>query len=167
MGCAMANLGSILEQAVASQPNRPAVRMDDLVLTYQQLHDAAARVASLLSAAGIGPGDRVGLMLPNVPAFPIAFYGALGAGAVVVPMNPLLKGREVAYYLGDSGARVIFAWNAAAGEAAKGAAETGAQVIQVDDADLSSVLAGRNAEAALADADDSDDAVILYTSGTT
>src|SRR5262252_5454167 len=167
MGCAMANLGSILEQAVASQPNRPAVRMDDLVLTYQQLHDAAARVASLLSAAGIGPGDRVGLMLPNVPAFPIAFYGALGAGAVVVPMNPLLKGREVAYYLGDSGAKVIFAWHAAAGEAAKGAADAGAELITVAKPDLSGPLADHSAEAAPADADDTDDAVILYTSGTT
>src|SRR5215469_16229910 len=140
MGCAMASLGSILERAVSSQPDRPAVRMDDLVLTYQQLHDAAARVASLLSAAGIGPGDRVGLMLPNVPAFPIAFYGALGAGAVVVPMNPLLKGREVAYYLGDSGAKVIFAWHAAAGEAAKGAADAGAQLIAAETPDLRGLL---------------------------
>jgi len=138
----MANLSSVLEQAVASQPDRPAVRMDQLVLTYEQLHDAAAKVTALLSAAGIGPGDRVGLMLPNVPAFPIAFYGALGAGAVVVPMNPLLKGREVAYYLGDSGAKVIFAWNAAAGEAAKGAADAGAQLITVDEPDLSGALAG-------------------------
>jgi long-chain acyl-CoA synthetase len=163
----MANLSSVLEQAVASQPDRPAVRMDQLVLTYEQLHDAAAKVTALLSAAGIGPGDRVGLMLPNVPAFPIAFYGALGAGAVVVPMNPLLKGREVAYYLGDSGAKVIFAWNAAAGEAAKGAADAGAQLITVDEPDLSGALAGVTPQTSWADAAGDDDAVILYTSGTT
>jgi long-chain acyl-CoA synthetase len=163
----MANLGSILERAVTSQPDRPAVRMDDLVLTYRQLHDGAARVTSLLLAAGIEPGDRVGLMLPNVPAFPIAFYGALGAGAVVVPMNPLLKGREVAYYLGDSGAKVIFAWNAAAGEAAKGAADAGAQLITVDEPDLSGPLAGVTPQTSWPDAADDDDAVILYTSGTT
>ena len=76
-------------------------------------------------------------MLPNVPAFPIVFYGALGAGAVVVPMNPLLKSREVAYYLGDSGVKVLFAWHAAASEAAKGAAETGARVVEVAEPDLS------------------------------
>ena len=163
----MANLGSVLERAAISQPDRPAVRMDDLVLTYRQLHDAAARVTSLLPAAGIEPGDRVGLMLPNVPAFPIAFYGALGAGAVVVPMNPLLKGREVAYYLGDSGAKVIFAWHAAAGEAAKGAADAGAQLITVAEPDLSGPLAGVTPQASWADAADDDDAVILYTSGTT
>ena len=163
----MANLSSVLEQAVASQPDRPAVRMDQLVLTYRQLHDAAAKVTALLSAAGIGPGDRVGLMLPNVPAFPIGFYGALGAGAIVVPMNPLLKSREVAYYLGDSGAKVLLAWHTAAGEAAKGAADAGAQMICVDEPDLAGPLAGLAPLASWADAAADDDAVILYTSGTT
>jgi long-chain acyl-CoA synthetase len=101
----MANLGSALERTVAERAGHPAIRMDDLVLTYSELREAAGRVTSLLSTLGVAPGDRVGIMLPNVPAFPMAFYGALGAGAVVVPMNPLLKSREVAYYLGDSGAR--------------------------------------------------------------
>ena len=58
---------------------------------------AAARVATLLERAGIEPGDRVGVMLPNTPAFAIAFYGIMYRGAVAVPMNPLLKAREVAY----------------------------------------------------------------------
>src|SRR5712692_1289759 len=138
----MANLSSLLERAAADHPGRPAVKLDDLVLSYEQLREAAGRVTSLLASAGVAQGDRAGLMLPNIPAFPIAFYGALGAGAVVVPMNPLLKSREVAYYLGDSGAKAMFAWHGAAGEAAKGAAGAGAQVIDVDDADLSAVLAG-------------------------
>jgi long-chain acyl-CoA synthetase len=163
----MTNLSSVLEQAAARQPGRPAIRMDDLVLTYGQLHDAAGRAASLLASAGVEPGDRVGLMLPNVPAFPIAFYGALAAGAVVVPMNPLLKSREVAYYLGDSGAKVIFAWHTAAGEAAKGAADAGAQMIAVEEPDLSGPLAGHAPLSPWAGAADDDDAVILYTSGTT
>ena len=163
----MANLSSVLERAAASQPDRPALRMDELVLTYRQLHDAAARVTALLSSAGVEPGDRVGLMLPNVPAFPIAFYGALGAGAIVVPMNPLLKSREVAYYLGDSGARLLFAWHAMAGEAAKGAADAGAQMVAVDDPVLAGALADVTPSAEWADAAADDDAVILYTSGTT
>ena len=75
-------------------------------------------------------------MLPNVPAFPVAFYGALAAGAIVVPMNPLLKSREITYYLSDSGARVLLAWHAAAGEAAKGAADAGAEAIAVETPDL-------------------------------
>src|SRR5260370_18992273 len=123
----MANLGSMLEQAAADHAGRAAVRMDDLVLSYQELRDAAARLTALLSSFGIAPGDRVAVMLPNRPPFPLVFYGALGAGAVVVPMNPLLKSREVAYYLGDSGAKVLFAWHAAASQAAKGPAGTGAR----------------------------------------
>jgi len=164
----MASLTSLLERAVTGHGDRPAVRMDDLALSYTELQDAAGRAASVLRSHGVEPGDRVGIMLPNVPAFPIAFYGVLAAGGVVVPMNPLLKSREVAYYLGDSGAKVLFAWQPVAGEAAKGAAEAGAQVIEVADPMLA--LAGADpgpSEAGAAGRADDDDAVILYTSGTT
>jgi long-chain acyl-CoA synthetase len=161
----VASLISVFERSVADHPDRPAVRMDDLALTYAELQDAAARVTSLLVSCGVAPGDRVGIMLPNVPAFPIAFYGTLGAGGVVVPMNPLLKSREVAYYLADSGAKVLFAWHAVAGEAAKGATETGTRVIEVTDPMLA--LAGPDPAPVSAGQADDDDAVILYTSGTT
>ena len=163
----MTNLGSLLEQAAADQPDRPAVRMDDLVLTYAQLREAAGRMSTLLTSAGIEPGDRVGIMLPNVPAFPIAFYGALAAGAVVVPMNPLLKSREVGYYLSDSRAKVVLAWHTAAGEAAKGAADAGAQAITVQTPDLADLLADHDPAQEWSGRGDADDAVILYTSGTT
>jgi long-chain acyl-CoA synthetase len=92
----MANLSSVLAQAAAEHGERPAVLLDGLVLSYSGLRDAAGRATALLQALGVAAGDRVAIMLPNVPAFPIAFYGALGAGAIVVPMNPLLKRREVA-----------------------------------------------------------------------
>jgi len=161
----MASLTSVLRQAAADHADRPAVRMDAAVLTYADLWDAAARVTTLLKSFGVEQGDRVGIMLPNVPAFPIAYYGTLGAGGVVVPMNPLLKSREVAYYLGDSGAKVLFAWHGAAGEAAKGAAETGTRVVDVTDPLL--MLDGPDPTPITADRDGDDDAVILYTSGTT
>ena len=168
----MTNLGSLLDRAAADHPDHPAIRLDDLVLTYGQLRAAAGRMSALLAAHGVQPGDRVGIMLPNVPAFPISFYGALAAGAVVVPMNPLLKSREVAYYLGDSGARVVLAWHAAAGEAAKGAADAGAQAIAVQTPDLADLLADYEpvwSDPGWSDPgrDGDDDAVILYTSGTT
>ncbi len=163
----MANLISVLDRAAAERPGHPAVRMDDLVLDYSELREAAGRVTSLLSSLGVAPGDRVAIMLPNIPAFPMAFYGTLAAGAVVVPMNPLLKSREVAFYLGDSGAKVLFAWYAAAGEAAKGAAAAGAKLVTVDEPDMNSLLASLFALHTWADRDDDDDAVILYTSGTT
>ena len=59
-------------------------------------------------------------MMPNVAEVPVVYYGVLRAGGVVVPMNPLLKAREVAYYLGDSGAGLIFAWHAFADQARSG-----------------------------------------------
>jgi long-chain acyl-CoA synthetase len=163
----MTNLSSLLERAAADKPDHPAVRLDDLVLSYAQLRTAAGRMSALLAAAGVEPGDRVGIMLPNVPAFPISFYGALAAGAVVVPMNPLLKSREVSYYLSDSGAKVLLAWHTAAGEAAKGAADAGAEVVVAETADLAGLLADYAPAPVPSGRKDEDDAVILYTSGTT
>src|ERR1700751_3330858 len=164
---AMTSISALLDRAAAEHPERAALRKDDLVLTYAQLREAAGRMSTLLGSVGVEPGDRVGLMLPNVPAFPIAFYGALAAGAVVVPMNPLLKSREVSYYLGDSGAKAVIAWHAAAGEAAKGAADAGAQMIAAETPDLSGLLADLSAAPGSSGRGDDDDAVILYTSGTT
>ena len=96
------NLATNLVEAARRHPQRDALLLDDHSLTYSQLDDATARVAGLLRARGIEPGDRVGVMLPNVPEFAIAYYGVLRAGAVVVPMNVLLKEREVSFYLTDS-----------------------------------------------------------------
>ena len=79
---AMTNLGSLLGRAAGDHPGRVAIRLDGFTLTYAQLHEAAGRMSALLAAHGVQPGDRVGIMLPNVPAFPIAFYGALAADAV-------------------------------------------------------------------------------------
>ena len=163
----MADLNSMFARTVADYGERPAILLDGLVLSYAQLNDAAGRLTSLLESLGVSAGDRVAAMLPNVPAFPIVFFGALGAGAVVVPMNPLLKSREIAYYLSDSGAKVLFAWHGAADEAAKGAAETGVQVIEVTEPDLATLLAGQVPAAQIAVPAAGDDAVILYTSGTT
>jgi len=164
----MTDLNSVLEAAAARYADHPAVRMDGLVLSYCQLRDAAYRTASLLASLGIVPGDRVALMLPNVPAFPIAFYGALAAGAIAVPMYPLLKSREIAYHLSDSGASVLLAWHTAADEVALGAAGTGVQVLMVDDPGAAGLLTGLAPVAPVpAGRAGNDDAAILYTSGTT
>ena len=104
------NLVDNLNRTAEQHGDRPAIKLDDLVLTYSELQDGARRVAALLRSKGVGCGDRVGLVLPNVPSFPVLFYGAVAIGAVVVPMNPLLKGREVRFYLEDSGAAIVFAW---------------------------------------------------------
>ncbi|HEY3020171.1 MAG TPA: long-chain fatty acid--CoA ligase, partial [Solirubrobacteraceae bacterium] len=109
----------------------------------------------------------VGIMLPNVPYFPIVYYGILRAGGVVVPMNVLLKGREVAFYLGDPKAKVLFAWGDVAGPAEEGAREAGAEVIVVRPGEFDGVLASAEAAPDVADRVAEDTAVILYTSGTT
>ena len=100
----MTNLALDLREAAQMYPDRPAVRLDDTTLSYAQLDDLSARAAGWLRSRGLRPGDPVGIMLPNVPHFPVFYYGVLRAGGAVVPMNPLLKAREVAHYLSDSGA---------------------------------------------------------------
>jgi long-chain acyl-CoA synthetase len=72
-------------------------------LSYALLDEASARIAGLLKENGVAEGDRVGVMLPNVPYFPVIYYGILRAGGVVVPMKVLLKEREVRFYLDDAG----------------------------------------------------------------
>jgi long-chain acyl-CoA synthetase len=163
----MANLALNLLEATQMYPDSAAVRLDGQVMTYLELDERSARVAGLLAARGVEPGDRVGLMLPNVAEFPALYYGVLRAGAVVVPMNPLLKAREVEYYLGDSGAKLIFAWQAIAAEAAKGAEAAGTGFVGVAPAELERLLGDHAPATAVASRADDDTAVILYTSGTT
>jgi long-chain acyl-CoA synthetase len=161
------NLAAILTETAERHGDRPALKLDDAVVTYAQLDEGSARVAGLLKAKGLEPGDRVGIMLPNVPYFGLVYYGILRAGGVVVPMNVLLKGREVAFYLEDPGARLLFAWHDF-GEAAKeGAEKAGAEAILVKPGEFEQLLAGAEPERELAERAGDDTAVLLYTSGTT
>ncbi|HSZ40892.1 MAG TPA: long-chain fatty acid--CoA ligase [Trebonia sp.] len=162
----MANLALDLREAAHMYPRRPAVRLDETVLSYRRLDDLSARVAGWLRERGLRPGDPVGLMTPNVPQFPVLYYGILRAGGAVVPMNPLLKAREVAHYLGDSGARLVLAWESGPGEAAAGAAAAGAEAVSVGEGTLDEIATWPASPEVARRADD-DTAVILYTSGTT
>jgi long-chain acyl-CoA synthetase len=159
------NLADNLAHSAEMFPDRPAVRLDETVLTYADLDQRSARVAGLLTERGVQPGDRVALMLPNVPEFAVIYYGVLRAGGVVVPMNPLLKEREVRYYLRDSQARLIFAWHACADEARTAAGHVDAACLVID-ARFDGQLATPSIAGVVARLE-SDTAVILYTSGTT
>ncbi|KIP53304.1 long-chain-fatty-acid--CoA ligase [Leucobacter komagatae] len=163
----MTNLAMNLVNTTELHADRPAIRLGDAVLNYGQFEQATQLVAALFHKHGVGPGDRVALMLPNVPHFALLYYGALRIGAVVVPMNPLLKEREVSYHLSDSGAKLLFVWTGfdQAGEA--GAALAGAEAIVVDPATWPGLLAGLAPVAEVIDSAAGDTAVILYTSGTT
>src|ERR1700744_1249147 len=163
----MTSLSTNLVASTKRNPDRTALRCDDLQFTFAEFDAAAARVATLREQAGVEPGDRVGIMLPNTPAFAIAYYGIMYRGAVAVPMNPLLKAREDAFYLSNSGAKALFATPAFADEATAGAAEVGAQCWLVDDARLMDLIAELPAQDSPVQRDDDDVAVILHTSGTT
>jgi long-chain acyl-CoA synthetase len=162
----MGNLAQNLLDTSSEEGGRAALRMGDSVLTYDEFQDAAQRVAAGLQARGVAPGDRVGLVLPDVVSFPVVFYGALMAGAAVVPMNPLLKAREIEYYLRDSGARLVVAAEAFAHASAEAAGTAGIEAVAVDAVRPDALMATRGLPDAVARADD-DDAAILYTSGTT
>jgi long-chain acyl-CoA synthetase len=161
------NLARILTESAEKFGDRPAVKLDDAELSYSQLDDASARMAAVLRDKGMEEGDRVGIMLPNVPYFPIIYFGVLRAGGVVVPMNVLLKGREVTFYLQDPGARLLFAWHDFAEAAEKGASEAGAECVLVKPGEFEELIGSAEPQSELADRDASDTAVILYTSGTT
>jgi long-chain acyl-CoA synthetase len=161
------NLASLLTDSAARSPERTAIKLDDAELSYAMLDGASAHIVGLLEQHGFQPGDRVGVMLPNVPHFPIVYYGILRAGGVVVPMNVLLKEREVAYYLGDSGAKLLFAWSEFGAEARPGAEAAGAELIEVELLGFRDVVGAAPARTELAPVADDDTAVILYTSGTT
>lgn len=160
------NLASLLIDTAARHGDRIAVKLDDVALNYEVLAEGSARVAGMLADKGFQPGDRVGLMLPNVPFFPPIYYAILRAGGIVVPMNVLLKQREVAYYLRDSGAKLLFGWHDFAAEAEPGAAEAGAEFISVG-LDFAQQAFAAEPRRELAEVADEDTAVLLYTSGTT
>ena len=163
----MTNFAQELASAVADGAERPAVKLDDLVLNYGLLDAGAQRAAGLLRAHGVEAGDRVGMQLPNVPYFPVVYFGALRLGAVVVPMNPLLKGREVGYHLKDSGAKVLVAWHGFSEPAQAGSEEAGAECILVTPGEFEQALGEAEPVEEIADRADDDPAVIIYTSGTT
>jgi long-chain acyl-CoA synthetase len=163
----MGNLALNLAARAANTPHAPALRLGDLTLDYAAFDAAAARVAGLLRDRGIRPGDVVGICLPNVPSFAICYYGVLRAGGVVVPLNPLLKERELTYHLADSGAKVLFAWEDVAETAQASAAAAGTEPIIVTANGFDELLAQAAPAPGFEEREDNDTAVILYTSGTT
>ncbi|MQA76141.1 MAG: long-chain-fatty-acid--CoA ligase [Solirubrobacterales bacterium] len=161
------NLAENLAHTTREHPDNVALKLDDAELTYAALDAAAARVAGLLRSRGVEAGDRVGIMLPNVPYFAACYYGALRLGAIVVPMNVLLKRREVGFYLSDSGAKLLFAWHGFAEAAGTGAEEAGTDLVLVEPGGFERLLAEAEPVADVVERADEETAVILYTSGTT
>jgi long-chain acyl-CoA synthetase len=176
----MLNLAVILEQSARRDPGKLAVMLDDYKLRWAEVNGAANKVANALVKMGVQPGDKVALMLPNTPHFPICYYGILKAGAAVVPLNVLFRQNEVQYHLDDSDSVALIAWEGFAAEAVPGfrKAESCHNLVIVQAPGSTAELpAGAHAFSQLL-ADNppafdtvqtrpDDTAVILYTSGTT
>jgi len=102
-------LQAMLDAAAENHPNSTATIFFNRKRSYRSISEAAWRFANGLRRLGVKTGDRVALLLPNSPQFVIAFYGALRAGAIVVPCNPLYTPPELQHQLADSGATVVVA----------------------------------------------------------
>ncbi|CAI9412461.1 long-chain-fatty-acid--CoA ligase [Nocardioides sp. T2.26MG-1] len=179
------NLATLLEDGAASYPDRTAIVLGDTRLSYAEVDTFANMVANLLVSRGIRPGDKVALTCPNLPYFTVVYFGILKAGATVVPLNVLLKGREVGYHLADSDAKAYFCFQGTpelpmgeAGHAGFNATE-GCEHFFVITAGLgdpspiegvetmAQAMGGQPGTFETVATDEDDTAVILYTSGTT
>jgi long-chain acyl-CoA synthetase len=127
----MFNLAVIVRETAAAVPDRPAILTEGARMTYADLDVRSDEFAEGLVALGVCPGDVVAVQLPNVAEFPVAYFGILKAGAVVVPLNILLRAPEIAHHLTDSGARVLITWASVQEEAALAAASAGVRDVFV------------------------------------
>jgi long-chain acyl-CoA synthetase len=166
-------IASILAESAVRFPDNDAVVLGDLRISYAELWAHARQYAAVLREHGVGPGDKVALLLPNTPHFPLAYFGTLALGGVAVPVHALLKAEEIEYVLADSGAKVLVCAAPLLGEGAKGAELAGVPVLAVMDGGDATIeridtlaLAATPIES-VEPREPDDTAVILYTSGTT
>ena len=161
------NLNSLLESTARKFPDKDAIVFEGRVLSYAQLLDAARRAAAVFRDAGVRPGDRVGVMTYNTPAFVIAAFGIWRAGAALVPINHKLTGPEIGYLVRHSGVRVGVVDADLVGPATEGAPET-EWLVTTDDGEgefdrrVATAVPWDGVEVS-----ETDIGQVLYTSGTT
>ncbi|RJQ82468.1 long-chain-fatty-acid--CoA ligase [Amycolatopsis panacis] len=101
------NLATILRESAAATPDQPLLHTSRSTITYAEVDRRSARVAAALRARGLKTGHTVAVMLGNTPEFVVSYFGILRAGLTMMPLNPQLTVREIAYHLRDSGARLV------------------------------------------------------------
>ena len=164
---------AVAAEAAARRPDHPAVVFDDHVLTCHDFWLRARRFAATLREYGVRPGDRVALLLPNIPAFPVAYFAVLALGGVAVPINPLLRTGEIEYILRDCEASVLVCAGQFSAQGRQSAEPSRVPLLVVlsdDDLGTSCVDAlGRQVPpmSHYVPREPGDIAVVLYTSGTT
>jgi long-chain acyl-CoA synthetase len=169
------NLATILTETALSSPDAPVHRFANTATTYRELDAQSDRFAAGLRAAGLVPGQVVALQLPNIPHFLVAYFGALKAGMVVLPLNPLLMAPELEYHLGDSAAVLLVGFEGLHAEASKACETSGVPLYLVSSGPgplpdgarpVTELMAAEPDGEVLPRAAD-DTAVLIYTSGTT
>ncbi|HYH80786.1 MAG TPA: long-chain fatty acid--CoA ligase [Longimicrobium sp.] len=168
------NVAQNLERSARLFPRAPAIEFEGATVAYEELEAQVSRAAHGLRALGVGAGDRVGLFLPNLPAFAVAYLAAQKLGAVAVSINALLKTEELRFVLDDCGAAVVFTTAALLPELAplRGELPPLREVIVCegdapDERTLADLCAGRPDAFRAREMERDDPAAILYTSGTT
>lgn len=170
------NVSVMLRETAAERPEKPCVVLGKRSWSYEQVDQAADLVAANLRRLGLQPGAKIAVQLPNLPQFLFAYFGMVRAGYVMVPLNPLLSAREVAFMLEHSDCQLLITTDAVATEAAQAAEEVGdvpVYVVETGTAgrpegteDFNVLLSPQEpGDLAVTEADDT--AVIVFTSGTT
>ena len=168
----MPTIPGSLRSTARRVPGDPALAFGDRAYTYAELDAAVDRTANALTGLGLRRGDRFALMATNSDRFVVTFYAALRCGAIVVPVNPASAPPEIAYLLEDSGA-AVFAFDPAAVAAVTTALEARRPPMAValgvaeGFADLTELAMAAPDEEVTDAVSETDDALILYTSGTT
>jgi acyl-CoA synthetase (AMP-forming)/AMP-acid ligase II len=171
------NLATILRESSNAHPHQPLCHLGEHTFSYAQVDEISGRIATSLRALGVGRGDKVAVQLPNMPHFFFAYFGILKVGAVLVPLNPLLRAPEICSHLINCDARLLITFETLADEALRGAVEIDGLPMYVVKAPINAHLpagihhfdelyfAEDTEEIEPTDADET--AVIVYTSGTT
>lgn len=161
------NLAENLERTARARGRSAALTSGDRVTTFGELDRDSRRVAGLLAARGVRPGDHVGLVVPNVPEFAALYYGILRLGAVVVPTDPALAEPEMTQLLEDSDVGLLVAWSTAREHVVPAARTVGADALLVGSGALGGMLGDAPELDRVEPRAAADTAVILHTSGTT
>ena len=177
-GSSVLNLASILFNSVLEYSHEPALLSDGESVSYGQLESRCRRFATLLRTTGIGVGDRVAIMAPNIPQFTVAYFGILSVGGIVVPLNVLLTGEEVASILTGSGSTGLVLWEGVVEAGLEGfaRAEPCRRLFTIGSSRFRAIDGSLDFDASIEtsaesldveDTKPNDTAVIFYTSGTT
>jgi long-chain acyl-CoA synthetase len=172
------NLATILRESRQTDPEKALCHNEDRTFGYAEVDQVSGCIATSLGRLRIRPGDKVAVQLPNLPEFLFSYFGILKAGAVMVPLNPMLRSPEISYHLQDCDAKLLITFETCAGEALKAAQEipgllatyivtpSGSEQLPPGTRHFDELYAADDTgELEPTNADDT--AVIIYTSGTT